>query len=230
MPAAAADFTASPAEHAAPDSERNVAAKLPHSSAAAFARQIMTAPSIIASASLLQAIAHQQTSSGVQGVLQPVTLTSHVTFNPAVQGPGEASFVARLVTSLHGYETCAYPQQNLDRPKADALQDSGVVIVWHLSCCFVWACKRLLSCTLTCSCAPCGAQQAFTEACVEKTDRLCTAVPQFQTRILFSNTVVCTHADKSQHYCLPYDALHCMCGRSIVSYWSRLFCTLCHRW
>lgn len=106
-----------------------------------------------------------------------MTLTSHVTLNPAVQGPGEASSVPHLVTSLHGYETCAYPQQNLDRPKADALQDSGVVIVCHLSCCCVWECKRLLSYTLTCSCAPCGAQQAFTEACAECTDRLCTAVP-----------------------------------------------------
>ncbi len=86
MPTAAADFTASPAEHAAPFSERNVAAKLPQSSAAASAPQIMTAPSIIASASLLQAVAHQQTHSSLQGVLQPVTLTYHVTFNPAEQG------------------------------------------------------------------------------------------------------------------------------------------------
>lgn len=85
MPTAAADFTASPAEHAAPFSERNVAAKLPQSSAAASAPQIMTAPSIIASASLLQAVAHQQTHSSLQGV-QPVTLTYHVTFNPAEQG------------------------------------------------------------------------------------------------------------------------------------------------
>ena len=71
MPSAAADFIAFPAEHAAPDSERSVAAKLPQSSASAS--QVMTAPSIIASASPLQAVAHQQTSSGLQGVLQPVT-------------------------------------------------------------------------------------------------------------------------------------------------------------
>jgi len=58
VPAADADFTASPPEHAAPDSECSVAAKLPQSSAAASALQIMTAPSIIASANLLQAVAH----------------------------------------------------------------------------------------------------------------------------------------------------------------------------
>ena len=126
MPAAAADFTASPAEHAAPDSERNVAAKLPHSSAAAFARQIMTAPSIIASASLLQAIAHQQTSSGLQGVSQPVTVTPYVALNPAVQGPGNASSVPDLVTSLHGYVTCSYLQQSLDR--------KGCCIARHRGC------------------------------------------------------------------------------------------------
>jgi len=85
---------------------------------------------------------------------------AHVTLNPALQGPGKASSV---LTSLHGYETCAYPQPSLDRSKAAALQDSGVVIVCHLSCRCVWECKHLLSYTLTCSCP----DQAVTKACAQ---------------------------------------------------------------